>query len=709
MKHLIALMRSILFACFLCVSFNGFAQQTDARIVNFAADDDQLDQTAKNFLNDILDGLDRPYPCYRVHLRGHTDADGADGYNLALSRRRAENVSDYLRALGIPPHNIDIDFSGEQQPVADNATDDGRFHNRRVEIRFEAPAGHCDKPFGFDVAFASFDADAEQAADFTYQRSGTRIHIPAGALVDAQGKTVTGKVTYSYREWRDAAEFLTSGIPMDFPSKFSGSPFHSGGMFELRARKDDAEVYLRPGAQVDLDFVLADTTGDYDLYSYDDGSGNWTNTTNPNANITVADGVTSVCQESTSWGWRRDTVQAFIDALETGMRLSSLPKDDDPDELYRTFEERWKHRDYAGVDYIGNKDRRAQRNHRVLRLVTRKKGAYTYFTIEDRKGANTELKALGNVEFRVRRKRLPQQFRDAFQRQYNDVRLLHKRGTFRYRLALKDEQQTRELRVEIVPRKRVRRSARVKLVTDAFARYKKALKRRARDFDENVKVRPEEDFWEFSKVIMEGDERCMDRDAWTKYFHASRKRMGIRYNIAFTKAKGSRAWARKQIRDYLRAYNSRITNGVSVLRTFIMPARYTANNAFDQVYQAMTRRLSVSGFGIWNCDQVRRLRNPVALSPVYKDGKGNRITGYSISIIDRRINGVMSFFPQNLTYDPDGARTFLLFGADGRRYILDREGIAKIDYSSAKSPVLVMQDITDSVESVKDLRKALNL
>ena len=65
---------------------------------------------------------------------GHTDSIGSDGYNERLSLRRAEAVKAYLVSGGTDAKRIFVEGKGERQPVADNATLDGRAQNRRVQI-----------------------------------------------------------------------------------------------------------------------------------------------------------------------------------------------------------------------------------------------------------------------------------------------------------------------------------------------------------------------------------------------------------------------------------------------------------------------------------------------------------------------------------------------------------------------------------------------
>jgi outer membrane protein OmpA-like peptidoglycan-associated protein len=73
-------------------------------------------------------------PDLRAHIVGHTDSDGSDEHNIALSKRRAEAVRNYLASQGIAAARLTIDWKGEREPVASNATASGKQENRRVEI-----------------------------------------------------------------------------------------------------------------------------------------------------------------------------------------------------------------------------------------------------------------------------------------------------------------------------------------------------------------------------------------------------------------------------------------------------------------------------------------------------------------------------------------------------------------------------------------------
>ncbi|MGC1271964.1 MAG: OmpA family protein, partial [Croceibacterium sp.] len=65
---------------------------------------------------------------------GHTDSIGTDAYNQKLSLRRAEAVKAYIVSKGVDQSRVYTEGKGETQPVADNATSEGRAKNRRVTV-----------------------------------------------------------------------------------------------------------------------------------------------------------------------------------------------------------------------------------------------------------------------------------------------------------------------------------------------------------------------------------------------------------------------------------------------------------------------------------------------------------------------------------------------------------------------------------------------
>lgn len=70
-----------------------------------------------------------------VTIEGHTDSIGSDTYNQSLSERRANTVKEYFISKGIEGSRLSAVGKGESSPISDNSTAEGRFKNRRVELK----------------------------------------------------------------------------------------------------------------------------------------------------------------------------------------------------------------------------------------------------------------------------------------------------------------------------------------------------------------------------------------------------------------------------------------------------------------------------------------------------------------------------------------------------------------------------------------------
>ncbi len=79
------------------------------------------------------------YPDRNAVIEGHTDDVGTSISNQALSQRRADSVNTYLLQRGINSQRLTASGMGEDQPVADNGSENGRQQNRRVEIIIDNP------------------------------------------------------------------------------------------------------------------------------------------------------------------------------------------------------------------------------------------------------------------------------------------------------------------------------------------------------------------------------------------------------------------------------------------------------------------------------------------------------------------------------------------------------------------------------------------
>ena len=98
--------------------------------VSFDTGRSDIKPNLRPILDQFASGLSGQ-PNTEVRIIGHTDNVGSDAVNDPLSLQRARATRDYLAARGVSPI---IDGRGEREPVATNATAEGRAQNRRVEI-----------------------------------------------------------------------------------------------------------------------------------------------------------------------------------------------------------------------------------------------------------------------------------------------------------------------------------------------------------------------------------------------------------------------------------------------------------------------------------------------------------------------------------------------------------------------------------------------
>ncbi len=103
---------------------------------NFKFGKTDLPDTAKQRIDQMVSELKADPKGIFIELEGHTDNVGSKDYNVKLGQERAEAVKRYLyEAHQVPLHKINVISYGEEKPVSENKTKDGRAQNRRVVIK----------------------------------------------------------------------------------------------------------------------------------------------------------------------------------------------------------------------------------------------------------------------------------------------------------------------------------------------------------------------------------------------------------------------------------------------------------------------------------------------------------------------------------------------------------------------------------------------
>jgi len=106
------------------------------QVINFATSSSEIPTENKAVL-DKAAMLIKTIPALKLNISGHTDSTGNTKNNLALSTSRAKSVAAYLVSQGVPAASITAKGFGSSQPIADNATEEGKHKNRRIAFAIE--------------------------------------------------------------------------------------------------------------------------------------------------------------------------------------------------------------------------------------------------------------------------------------------------------------------------------------------------------------------------------------------------------------------------------------------------------------------------------------------------------------------------------------------------------------------------------------------
>jgi len=142
--------------------------------VQFAYNKAEILSASDDLLNDVATVMKQHPEVKKIRIEGHASSEGDDKYNKDLSDRRANAVMDFLVKAGVDPERMEAVGYGEERPIADNDTEEGREKNRRVEFNIIARLSQEElaalKAAGEEAAApadAPAEADAANAAATT--------------------------------------------------------------------------------------------------------------------------------------------------------------------------------------------------------------------------------------------------------------------------------------------------------------------------------------------------------------------------------------------------------------------------------------------------------------------------------------------------------------------------------------------------------------
>lgn len=109
------------------------AEALNIQIINFATASSEIPEVNKSVLDQATTLIKR-VPNVHLTVKGFTDTVGSAESNKVLSQQRAQSVVDYLISKGVDESKLKAEGYGQDHPVADNSTEEGKFKNRRIEF-----------------------------------------------------------------------------------------------------------------------------------------------------------------------------------------------------------------------------------------------------------------------------------------------------------------------------------------------------------------------------------------------------------------------------------------------------------------------------------------------------------------------------------------------------------------------------------------------
>lgn len=455
--------------------------------------------------------------------------------------------------------------------------------------RFSAPVKNM------DPLFTRIDVNTNQNAVIAVP-GGYRIRIGRNDLVDQQGNAVTGGYTLYFRDLTSPGALALSGVTMKYDSGGVAGNFQTAGMFELYAEKDGQALKVRQGQKIDIELPTPNTESGFNLYTFDEENGEWQYVEPLQTLPSARPAADSMTVYSDAWRfWRTMTV--VNDTL--------------------SFDERWESPEYARTVLLKrNSDQKSQQTlsylysntpyFRIKRLFDKSNRTAVLFQLpilsrNDDVGyffkTFPELSPMRNIVWKYVGPLDKKGFSKVFvmKKTYDDIRIEYDMQSGLFNVILK----SRGGKVEFnaVPyRGKFTESEKAQLQNMQFnKRYNKSLNKVRAKFDKKNKdyflsLLAENRNLIYSKMAPE--ELAMTWDQWTDY--ASR----------------------------VSAYMAR---------------RYLTDRSIQ-----VTRTVSISGFGLVNCDKIDRMDEPVKVLARFITPDGKEVEDAVVMVIDGGDNSCLT-------------------------------------------------------------------
>jgi hypothetical protein len=251
------------------------AQNPSTASVFFETDRYELSPDARQTLDALAQQL-AAAPDYSVNIEAWTDDRGTQAYNLRLAENRASAVRQYLAEKGLLLTKTSVRSWGEQNLDYDNATEENRQLNRRVDVALTPVFFH-----EYSALQTRLVSNTEQTLTIQPAQpqtvtaaNGTKVVVPAQAFVFEDGTSPEGPVELIVREAFSPSDFITHNLT----TTSNGRILQTGGMVYIGAQANGRPLTLADGASLTVALPTQNVDPNMELFYAEqtaDGNVNW--------------------------------------------------------------------------------------------------------------------------------------------------------------------------------------------------------------------------------------------------------------------------------------------------------------------------------------------------------------------------------------------------------------------------------------------------
>lgn len=520
-----------------------------------------------------------------------------------------------------------------------------------------------------EVQKSYYTTNTANCDTLVYRRSGTKLIIPPSAFVDKEGKVVESNVSIDYREFRDAIDFIFSGIPMSFQENDSTySFFSSAGMFEVNASVNGEEVYLAEGKNIEIKFASTDSTEQYNFYAFNDSTGGWEETGNAPLDRTKKV-LESYLSPAVQFYLKNQIVnENYFDTTLFAARFLSPTHQYIHDKVRgpKKLKERFRH--------SGNiKPSKTLR----LRKVRKTREGDVVFDLQTHRSLHPEMSVASRVSWRLEEPLNTKEFKKQFcyKNKFNDIRLEESGGT--YKFILKTDSAHRTISVTPVTVFKTKNGRKYEPAKLNYKVYKKSLANREKQIDKPIR-----------RYIKDTSKR--QKIARNKAFQSVRILMNEREILM----------PKKSFEKYALA----LQNSADTL--------YSTSEANEDNFQ---RTLKITVLGIHNCDILRSFEQPDNVLVNFRSENDSMLYAQNTYVIIPDLNSAISFpvkgtgQVQRITVDRKNGCLILVFDKNGNYYLASKQEVVSLFASSTLKRSLQLKSIGDKSSSLAEIRSAVGL